>query len=136
MARGSASSSAIHVICSSRDCSPNSSFFASILLYERGLMRVCREQEAAAAQKEFRSKLGDHVTLLQLMRAFEAGPQKKRAAWCLRHFVSYKALRHAERVQAQLQACHQYYDLDTAALSNKLKVVWTMSRCDCCRRSM
>jgi ATP-dependent RNA helicase DHR2 len=65
---------------------------------------VCREQEAAAAQKEFRSPLGDHITLLHVMRAFEALPQKKRGAWCHRHFVSFKALRHAEKVQAQLQA--------------------------------
>lgn len=37
------------------------------------------------------------------MRAFEAVPAKKRTAWCRRHFVSFKALRNAERVQEQLQ---------------------------------
>lgn len=68
-----------------------------------------RESEAAAAQKEFRSPLGDHITLLRIMRVFEALPQKKRNAWCQRHFVSIKSLRHAERVQGQLQARFSSY---------------------------
>ena len=77
---------------------------------------VCREKEAAAAQKQFRSALGDHVTLLLLMRAFEAVPPKKRGAWCHRHFVSLKALRHAERVQTQLQARSAHSALHLASI--------------------
>lgn len=68
-------------------------------------MDAFREKEAAAAQQGFCSALGDHITGLHIMRAFEALPQKKRSAWCHRHFVSLKAMKHAERVQEQLQAC-------------------------------
>jgi hypothetical protein len=37
------------------------------------------------------------------MRAFQDVPEKKRGAWCRRHFLSFKALRLAVRVQMQLQ---------------------------------
>lgn len=63
---------------------------------------VCREKEAASAHKSFHSYMGDHISLLSAFRAFLAVSELKRASWCRRNFISYKALRHADQIKQQL----------------------------------
>ena len=68
---------------------------------------VCRHKKdaAVAAHQQFSSKLGDHITSLNLYRAYISVPSKQQHTWCSEHFVSARSLQKATRI---LQQLHQH----------------------------
>ena len=66
----------------------------------------CRDKrdEAAEAHARFRSREGDHLTLLAVFRGYAAVSRKghERAAWCRSHFVNPRAMRKALDIHAQV----------------------------------
>lgn len=61
-----------------------------------------RKEAAVAAHHQFYSKLGDHITGLNLYRAYEGLPRKQQLAWCQEHFVSARSLQKAVDIFKQL----------------------------------
>ena len=55
-----------------------------------------------AAHQQFYSKLGDHITGLNLYRAYESIPRKQQLTWCQEHFVSARSLQKAMDIFQQL----------------------------------
>ncbi len=69
-------------------------------------LHACREkrEEAAEAHARFRSREGDHLTLLAVFRAYTGMTRKggERAAWCRSHFVNPRAMRKALDIHTQV----------------------------------
>ncbi|DBA69678.1 hypothetical protein WJX79_010671 [Trebouxia sp. C0005] len=61
-----------------------------------------RKEAAVAAHQQFHSKLGDHITGLNLYRAYEGLQRKQQLAWCQEHFVSARSLQKAVDILQQL----------------------------------
>jgi ATP-dependent RNA helicase DHX8/PRP22 len=85
-----------------------------------------KRKEANVARAQFLSPLGDHITLLNLYRAYRAsqapGSTISPGEWCQRNFVNRRSLRRALDVERQLlEYCTQLHltmvsahdDLDT-----------------------
>lgn len=68
------------------------------------LFTVCRKQKeaAVAAHQQFHSKLGDHVSDLNLYRAYIGLPKSQQPSWCQEHFVSARSLHKATDIYQQL----------------------------------
>ena len=62
-----------------------------------------KKEDAAAAHQQFTSKYGDHMTALNLYRAYSEVDRKQRLVWCQEHFVNARSLRKATDIQEQLQ---------------------------------
>ncbi|KAL4442503.1 hypothetical protein ABPG77_005087 [Micractinium sp. CCAP 211/92] len=64
-----------------------------------------KREEAAEAHARFRSREGDHLTLLAVFRAYTGVTRKggERAAWCRSHFVNPRAMRKALDIHTQLK---------------------------------
>lgn len=65
---------------------------------------VCRKRKeaAVAAHQQFHSKLGDHVSGLNLYRAYTGLPKYQQPSWCQEHFVSARSLHKAINIYQQL----------------------------------
>ena len=61
-----------------------------------------RKEAALAAHQQFHSKLGDHISGLNLYRAYIGLPKKQQLSWCQEHFVSGRALHKATEIYQQL----------------------------------
>jgi hypothetical protein len=70
----------------------------------RSLHRGKRE-EAAEAHRRFRSREGDHLSLLAVFRAYTgvSARGKERAHWCRSHFVNPRAMRKAVDIHEQVR---------------------------------
>lgn len=55
-----------------------------------------------AAHQQFRSKLGDHISSLNLYRAYISVPKRQQLSWCQEHFVSGRSLHKATDIYQQL----------------------------------
>lgn len=64
-----------------------------------------KREEAAEAHARFKSREGDHLTLLAAFRAYSGVTRRggERAAWCRSHFVNPRAMRKAMDIHAQLK---------------------------------
>ncbi|PRW45383.1 ATP-dependent RNA helicase dhx8 isoform A [Chlorella sorokiniana] len=64
-----------------------------------------KREEAAEAHARFRSREGDHLTLLAVFRAYTDVSKKghERASWCRAHFINPRAMRKAVDIHAQLK---------------------------------
>jgi ATP-dependent RNA helicase DHR2 len=66
-----------------------------------------RKEEAEEARRELFRREGDHMTLLVTVQRY-AEEQSDRKAWCVRHFVSHRAMQNVMNVRKQLrQQCQQ-----------------------------
>ncbi|KAJ4384751.1 Salivary acidic proline-rich phosphoprotein 1/2 [Didymella sp. IMI 355093] len=66
-----------------------------------------RKEEAEEARRELYRREGDHMTLLVTVQRY-AEEQSDRKAWCIRHFVSHRAMQNVMNVRKQLrQQCQQ-----------------------------
>ena len=65
---------------------------------------VCRKRKeaAVAAHQQFHSKLGDHISGLNLYRAYIGLPKNQQPSWCQEHFVSARSLHKAINIYQQL----------------------------------
>ncbi|KAJ2806449.1 ATP-dependent RNA helicase [Coemansia furcata] len=70
-----------------------------------------KRDESNAAQAVFRSSDGDHVTLLNLLRAYTA--VNGDAEWCKEHFVNRRNMKHVLDVRVQLNRLCARLGLDT-----------------------
>lgn len=61
-----------------------------------------RKEAAVEAHQQFYSKLGDHISGLNLFRAYEAIPRKQQLLWCQQHFVSARSMQKAVDIFQQL----------------------------------
>lgn len=82
--------------------------------------RRAQHQQAAAARRRLGAAHGDHLTLLNVYRAFSEVPKGSASAWCRDRFVSRRALLKAQSVAAQLVGyCAQAgVDADASCGSN------------------
>lgn len=84
-----------------------------------------RKEEAEEARRQLYRREGDHMTLLVTVQRY-AEEQSDRKAWCIKHFVSHRAMQNVMNVRKQLrQQCQQLKLLapgdeqDTAAPSEE-----------------
>ncbi|GAA99231.1 hypothetical protein E5Q_05925 [Mixia osmundae IAM 14324] len=63
---------------------------------------AAREQ-ATEARKVFLHRDGDHMMLLNILRAYVEVEDDQRASWCREHFINHKALQNVLRTQKQLR---------------------------------
>jgi len=64
-----------------------------------------RQEEAAAVHKKYQANEGDLITLLNVWRAYRAGP--KTSGWCQEQFLMSRHLQFAVEVRKQLvELCH------------------------------
>jgi ATP-dependent RNA helicase DHR2 len=61
-----------------------------------------RKEEAEEARRELYRREGDHMTLLVTVQRY-AEEQSDRKAWCIRHFVSHRAMQNVMNVRKQLR---------------------------------
>lgn len=61
---------------------------------------VAKQEEVAQVRRKFTSPYGDHVTLLNVFRAFNNASNKKQ--WCYENFLSFRNLSYAKDVRGQL----------------------------------
>lgn len=71
-------------------------------------------EHASAARRLFLDKSGDHLTYLNIFRAFEAIAANEQPRWATQNFMSVRALRLAVDVRAQLQHFCQKHGISTA----------------------
>ena len=70
-----------------------------------------KREEIADARSKFRHSSGDHLTLLNVVRAYEevrsgSGPDggnRGAKEWCARHHVNERAIKEAEEIEKQLK---------------------------------
>ena len=61
-----------------------------------------KKEAAVAAHQQFHSKLGDHISGLNLYRAYISLSKKQQVSWCQEHFVSARSLHKATDIYQQL----------------------------------
>ena len=76
-----------------------------------------------AAHQQFHSKLGDHITGLNLYRAYEGIPRKQQHAWCQEHFVSVRSLHKAVEIFQQLHQQLVQLKLPIASAGSEVDLV-------------
>ncbi|THH06079.1 hypothetical protein EW146_g9723 [Bondarzewia mesenterica] len=62
-----------------------------------------QRESAASARAKFRHVAGDHLTMLNVMLAYDELEKGERRDWCRRNFVNERALREATDIRAQLR---------------------------------
>ncbi|KOC71150.1 Putative ATP-dependent RNA helicase DHX33 [Habropoda laboriosa] len=72
-----------------------------------------KRQQAYAARSRFASPEGDHVTLLNVFRAYTNMKQKK--VWCHENFLHHRNLEYAAEVRQQLAALAERANLEKAS---------------------
>jgi ATP-dependent RNA helicase DHX33 len=82
-----------------------------------------KREEIADARSTFRHSSGDHLTLLNVVRAYGevrsgSGPDggnRGAKEWCARHHVNERAVKEAERIEKQLKETCRRVDIDPDA---------------------
>jgi len=65
-----------------------------------------KKDEAEASKIKFQSNEGDHITLLNVWRAYKSSNQNK--DWCYQNFINARNMRNAAEIRAQLRGlCEQ-----------------------------
>ncbi|KPJ11773.1 Putative ATP-dependent RNA helicase DHX33 [Papilio machaon] len=86
-------------------------------------MPIHKREEALKVKQKFVSTLGDHITLLNVFKAFCKAPLKKQ--WCKENYLNHKNLSYAFDVRQQLLAICQRLNMTVtscgAALDQLLK---------------
>ncbi|KAG6854030.1 hypothetical protein C0991_011235 [Blastosporella zonata] len=77
---------------------------------------ITEQREAAAeARRMFRHALGDHLTILNAVRAYEeisSGSKGARRDWCRKHFLNERTLLEAMEIKKQLRQTCTRLDID------------------------
>ncbi|THH26457.1 hypothetical protein EUX98_g7733 [Antrodiella citrinella] len=73
-------------------------------------------EEAAESRRKFRAGSGDHVTLLNVLRAYEEVKEqvkgKERKEWCKAQFLNERCLNEALEIRSQLRGVCERFQLD------------------------
>ena len=86
-----------------------------------------KQEQANAARLKFVSRDGDHLTLLNVLRAYLEIPKKSRGQWCSDNFLNVRSLskaqdifeqlqRHVEQLGLAAKSCGTNYDVVRRAL--------------------
>ena len=86
-----------------------------------------KQEQANAARLKFTSRDGDHLTLLNVLRAYLEVPRKDKGQWCSDNFVNIRSLgkaqdifeqlqRHMEQLGLPCKSCGSNYDVVRRAL--------------------
>lgn len=88
-------------------------------------MHECRNKKeaAVAAHQQFQSKFGDHISGLNLYRAYICIPKKQQPEWCQQHFVSARSLHKATDIHQQLHQQLVDLKLPIASAGSEVEVV-------------
>ena len=89
------------------------------------LFTVCRKRKeaAVAAHQQFHSKLGDHISGLNLYRAYIGLSKKQQPSWCQEHFVSARSLHKATDIYQQLHQQLTNLGLHTTSAGPEVELV-------------
>merc|ERR1719378_576272 len=92
------------------ECSEEALQIVAMLQLENVFVNPHNKKKAAVHGKlKFSVHQGDHLTLLNVFRAFIK--HKKNSKWCHENFLNFKALNHAVRIKEQLQAIVKRYKI-------------------------
>lgn len=89
------------------------------------LCTTCRKRKeaAVAAHQQFHSKLGDHISGLNLYRAYVGLSKKQQPSWCQEHFVSARSLHKATDIYHQLHQQLTNLGLPTTSAGPEVELV-------------
>ena len=79
-----------------------------------------KREQANAARLKFTNKDGDHLTMLNVVRAFIQVPRKERVAWCSDNFLNVRSLSKAVDICEQLQSQLRQLDLPISSCGDNL----------------
>lgn len=102
-------------------CTEDMVVLAAILSVEGGVFfsPATARDAARAAHRRFLSRAGDHLTLVNVYRAFsEESGRSKRAAFCKDHFLNMRTLLSAESIAAQIGRLMEASDILEWALAH------------------
>lgn len=92
------------------ECSEEACTLAAMLQVENVFFSVShKKKEAARAKLRFSVYEGDHLTLINVYRAFLSS--KKSSKWCHVNFLNYKALCRVERIRNQFVSLLKRYNV-------------------------
>ncbi|CAK1549813.1 unnamed protein product [Leptosia nina] len=77
-----------------------------------------KREEALKVKQKFVSPLGDHVTLLNVFKAFCKAPLKKQ--WCKENYLNHRNLSYASDIRAQLFAICQRLNMEVTSCGTDL----------------
>ncbi|XP_066928757.1 probable ATP-dependent RNA helicase DHX35 [Clytia hemisphaerica] len=80
-----------------------------------------KKREAVMTKLKFSVKEGDHLTLINVYRAFVEN--KRNAQWCHVHFLNFKALSRVEKIRNQLISFLKRYDIPIVSCGNDQEVI-------------
>ena len=86
-------------------------------------VRRKQKEAAVAAHQQFHSKLGDHISGLNLYRAYIGLPKKQQPSWCQEHFVSARSLHKATAIYQQLHQQLTSLGLPTTSAGPEVELV-------------
>ncbi|KAM0789668.1 hypothetical protein ACM66B_006531 [Microbotryomycetes sp. NB124-2] len=78
---------------------------------------IATRDAAAAARRKFIHRTGDHLTLLNVLRAYEDVPAAERKLWCREHFINARAMTQVLDARKQLRERCERLKLDWDASS-------------------
>ena len=99
------------LLCSGHfECSEEAVTLAAMLQIENCfVVPFNKKQQMARAKLKFSVHEGDHLTLINIYRAFVR--YHKSSQWCHENFLNYKALNRVERIRNQLISILKRYDI-------------------------
>ncbi|KAK4056479.1 Salivary acidic proline-rich phosphoprotein 1/2 [Microbotryomycetes sp. JL221] len=75
-------------------------------------------EQASAARRKFIHRSGDHMTLLNVLRAFEDIQPTERKMWCREHYINFRAMTQVLDARKQLRERCQRLKLDIGEASH------------------
>ncbi|CAG9768662.1 unnamed protein product [Ceutorhynchus assimilis] len=79
-----------------------------------------RREQAQLARQKFRSGHGDHVTLLNIYKAFEGVGKNNIRLWCHEHFIHMKNIMYVSEVKEQLQEICRKCDIPNSTCASQI----------------
>ncbi|GAX81467.1 hypothetical protein CEUSTIGMA_g8896.t1 [Chlamydomonas eustigma] len=82
-----------------------------------------KQEQANAARVKFISREGDHLTLLNVFRAYLEVPRKDKSRWCSENFINARSMSKAVDIHEQLKARFTSLGLACTSCGNNLDPV-------------
>ena len=98
------------------------------MLSTENILHTPREKRdrALAARRKFVSHTGDHITFLNIIKAYRAAAgsgERAATTWCFNHFVNGRAMKQAAEVEQQLRVVTQRALTAAAAASSSSSII-------------
>ncbi|XP_050308883.1 ATP-dependent RNA helicase DHX33 [Anthonomus grandis grandis] len=79
-----------------------------------------KREQAQLSRQKFRSGYGDHITLLNIYRAFENIGKHNVGGWCHEHFVNMRNILYVREVRNQLQEICKKCDIASSSCGSQM----------------